>query len=84
MIRISCPDPEAIAPILLKALRSSCGSFSEELMRLTADCRTPTKLIVPKYYLAMLGDRIGRLMTSDDLKVFKCWCELRDEGRIVL
>lgn len=84
MVRISCPDPESIAPILLRSLRSSCRSFSEELTELTADCRTPTKLVVPRYYLAMLGDRMGRSMDSSDLNRLGCWCELGEEGRVVL
>lgn len=84
MVRIGCPDPEDLAPILLKALRSGCRTFSEELLRLTAGCRTPTKLVVPKYYLAMLGDRIGRLMSSDDLSLLSCWCEVEGGVRVVL
>ncbi len=81
---MGCPDPDQIAPILLKALRSSCRGFLEELRGLTADCRTRAKLRIPKRYLAMLGDRIGRIMGPEDLSSLNCWCRADEEGRIVL
>lgn len=39
---------------------------------------------IPRYYLASLGDRMGRLMLPEDLRVLVCWCELKEEGRVIL
>jgi len=80
---MKCPDPDEVAPKLLNALRRGCSSFSEVLREETADCRTPTKMNIPNYFSAMLGDRIGRLMNPDDFQLVKCWCEL-SEGRLIL
>lgn len=51
---------------------------------MASECRTPTGFRVPRHYLVILGDRMGRIMTPEDLSRLECWCEVQEEGREVL
>lgn len=81
---MNCPDPAEASELLLESLRSNCKSFKEELMRIKLNCRTPTRMRIPKSYLARVGDMIGRSMLPEELPILECWCEIDDEGRVVL
>ncbi|GEM_PF-1294469 len=80
-----CPDPEQVAEELLKSIRTGCEAFRRLLNALTADCRTPTRGVVPRYVLISLGDAIGRRARVEDIIPMKeCWCESDEEVRTVL
>ncbi len=80
-----CPDPEQVAEQLLRSMRVGCSAFTGLLRSLTADCRTPTRGVVPKYVLISLGDAMGRRAREEDIKSIKaCWCESGDEIRTIL
>ncbi len=80
-----CPDPEQVAEQLIESMRVGCKAFVELLRALTADCRTPTRRVVPKYVLISLGDAMGRRADGRDVEFIKaCWCESGDEIRTIL
>ena len=73
------------AATLLIALRSSCENFSSVLDLITADYRTPTRGVIPRYVLISLGDEMGKLMGPNDFSLVReCWCCSDDDGRTVL